>query len=76
MLEAQQGRKTPKEKRDPEREFTSALYRIASLRERPLRIPCDRVQGRDVIGGARFYGKSVTMTSLRQCLFFKGILTQ
>ena len=71
MLEAQQGRKTPKEKRDPEGEFTSALYRIGNDR---YGFPAIAFKAA-TIGGARFYGKSVTMTSLRQCLFFKGILT-
>lgn len=64
MLDEMQGRKTPKEPKDPEAEYEAAFYRLA-----------DGAPGFPVgafkdatIGGARFYGKQVTMTGLRQFL--------
>lgn len=68
MLDAMQGRKTPKQPKDPEAEFQAAFYRLE-----------DGTPGFPVlafkdatIGGARFYGKQVTMTALKQYLFFRG----
>lgn len=68
MLDAMQGRKTPKEPKDPEAEYEAAFYRLA-----------DGTPGFPVlafkdatVGGARFYGKQVTMTGLKQCIFFHG----
>lgn len=75
MLEREQGRKQVKENRDPRAEYEAAFYRI------------DKGDGKDhygfpvtafkaaTIGAARLYGKDVTMTQLRQCLFFHGIMT-
>jgi len=77
MLDAQQGRKKVKEIRDPQADYEASLYRIAA-----------QDGGHDLygfpvlafkaatIGGARFYDKSVTMTMLRQCMFFKGVVTK
>jgi len=76
MLEAQQGKKSVKQIRDPEAEYEAAFYRIA--RE-------DDVDGYGVpvtafkaatVGAARFYGKSVKMTELRQFVFMRGVLTK
>lgn len=76
MLDAQQGKKKVKEIRDPEADYQSSLYRI------------DKDDGTETfgfpvlgfkaatIGAARFYDKSVTMTSLRQCMFFRGVMTK
>jgi len=68
MLDDMQGRKTPKQPKDPAAEFEGAFYRFE-----------DGSNGFPVIafkaatiGAARFYGKEVTMTSLRQFLFFRG----
>ncbi len=68
MLDAMQGRKSPKEVKDPQAEYEAAAYRFA-----------DGGYGFPVIGfkqatvsAARFYGKDVSMTSLRQFMFFKG----
>lgn len=68
MLDAMQGRKTPKVPKDPAAEFDAAFYRLE-----------DGAPGFPVlafkdctIGGARFYGKDVTMTALRQYMFFRG----
>lgn len=68
MLDAMQGRKTPKEPKDPEAEYEAAFYRLS-----------DGTPGFPVlafkdatVGGARFYGKQVTMTALKQYIFFHG----
>lgn len=68
MLDAMQGRRTPKTAKDPEAEYEAAFYKFA-----------DGGSGFPVIGfkaatvsAARFYGKSVTMVGLRQTLFFSG----
>jgi hypothetical protein len=68
MLDAMQGRKTPKEVKDPTAEYEAAFYRLA-----------DGTPGFPVlafkdatVGGARFYGKQITMTALKQYLFFRG----
>lgn len=75
MLEAQQGKKAPKQIRDPQAEYEAAFYRI------------DREDGEDhygfpvtafkaaTVGAARFYS-SLKMTELRQFLFFRGELTK
>lgn len=68
MLDAMQGRKAPKQVKDPAAEFEAAFYRLE-----------DGTPGFPVlafkdatVGGARFYGKDVTMTALKQYLFFRG----
>lgn len=66
MLDAMQGRKSPKQPKDPQADYESAMY-----------LHDDGGYGFPVIafksatvGGARFYGKSVSMTALRQFIFF------
>ena len=68
MLDAQQGRKTPKVTRDTQADYEASLYRT------------DAGYGFPVIGfkaaivcAARFFGKDVSMVSLRQCLFMQGV---
>lgn len=68
MLDNMQGKKTPKVAKNPAAEFEGAFYKFE-----------DGSNGFPVIafkaatvGAARFYGKEVTMTSLRQYLFFRG----
>src|SRR5437016_5213814 len=70
MLDAMQGRKTPKTAKDPQAEYEAAAYRFE-----------DGGYGFPVIGfkqatvsAARFYGKDVPMTALRQFIFFRGDL--
>lgn len=77
MLEAQQGKKSPKEIRDPQAEYGAAFYRIADENNGPDRygFPVTAFKAATV-GAARFYGKDVKMTELRQFLFFHGILTK
>lgn len=68
MLDNMQGRKTPKEPKNPEAEYEAAFYRFE-----------DGGYGFPVIafklatvGAARFYGKNVTMTALKQFIFLRG----
>lgn len=67
MLDAMQGRRTPKSPKDPEEEYQSAFYRLADGEPGfPVLAFKDAT-----IGGARFYS-GVTMTELRQYMFFRG----
>lgn len=69
MLDAMQGRKSPKEVKDPDAEYESAFYR---LKDEGYGFPAGAFK-QATIGGARFYPRnSVTMTGLRQCMFFRG----
>ena len=70
MLDAQQGRKSPKLARDPEAEYEAAFYRTKDGYGFPM-IAFKAA----TVGAARFYGKDVRMTELRQFLFFKGVLS-
>ena len=70
MLDATQGRKTPKMAKDPEAEYLACFYRFT-----------DGGSGFPVIAfkaatvsAARFYGKEVSMVGLRQQIFFCGEL--
>lgn len=76
ILNRQQGRKSLKEVRDPQVEYLSSLYRIANEAGGDrYGFPVLAFKAA-TIGGGRFYGKSVTMTSLRQAMFFRGIVTK
>lgn len=71
MLDAQQGRKTPRQVRDPQAEYEAAFYRMAGDR---YGFPITAFKA-CTTGAARFYGKDVSMTSLRQFLWMHGELT-
>lgn len=76
MLEAMQGVKNPKEHKDPQAEYEAAFYRIAH-EDGPDTYGFPAIGFKNAtVGGARFYDKSVTMTDLRQSLFFKGVFTK
>lgn len=76
MLEAQQGVRKIKEHRNPEAEYEAAFYRIAREGE-PDTYGFPAVGFKAAtIGAARFYGKAIRMTEIRQFLFFKGIFTK
>lgn len=76
MLEAQQGKKSPKQIRDPQSEYEAAFYRIADeAGVDRYGFPVTAFKAATV-GAARFYGKDVKMTELRQFLFFHGLLTK
>jgi hypothetical protein len=67
MLDAMQGRKTPKTPKDPQAEYEAAFYR---LQDGSPGFPVLAFKDATV-GGARFYG-GVTMTELKQYMFFHG----
>jgi hypothetical protein len=67
MLDAMQGRKSPKEAKDPQVEYEAAFYRLA---DGSYGFPSIAFK-QSTVGGARFYSQ-VTMTALKQFLFFKG----
>lgn len=68
MLDTAQGHQTPKAPKDPDAEYQAAFYRLKDGRPGVPAVAFKLA----TIGAARFYGKAVTMTSLRQFLFFSG----
>jgi hypothetical protein len=68
MLDAMQSRKTPKQPKDPEAEYLAALYHC---KDGGYGFPAAAFK-QATVGGARFYGSSVTMTALRTSMFMKG----
>ncbi len=67
MLDAMQGRKSPKVAKDPAAEFEAAKYKFDDGGEG---IPVIAFKAA-AVGGARFY-HGVTMTQIKQFLFFRG----
>ncbi len=67
MLDSMQGRKLPKQNKDPQAEYEAAFYR---LKDGGYGFPSIGFKAA-TIGGARFYSK-ITMTALRQFMFFRG----
>jgi hypothetical protein len=74
MLDNMQGRKSPKEPKNPEAEYLAAFYRFNDANDKdengPFGFPVIAFKAATV-GGARFYDQ-VTMTGLRQMLFMRG----
>jgi hypothetical protein len=68
MLDAMQGKKSPKESKDPQAEYEAAFYRFE---DGGYGFPVVAFKAA-TIGAARFYDKSVTMTLLKQCMFLRG----
>lgn len=68
MLDAMQGRKTPKEPKNPDAEYEAAFYRLKD--PDGYGFPAIAFKAATV-GGARFYS-GVTMTALKQFMFFRG----
>lgn len=68
MLDNMQGRKSPKEAKDPEAEYEAAFYRLKDGRYGLPSVAFKKA----TIDAARFYGTGVTMVSLRQSMFFRG----
>ena len=76
MLEAQQGKKKVKEVRDPIAEYEAAFYRIHDEDGKDrYGFPVTAFKAATT-GAARFYDKSITMTALRQFMFFRGLMTK
>lgn len=71
MLDAQQGKKSPKQIRDPKAEFEAALYRTKDGYGFPV-----TAFKAATVGAARFYGRDVKMTELRQFIFMKGEISE
>lgn len=69
MLDATQGRKTVKQPKDPQAEYEAAFYRLKGDDGFGFPVTAFKLA---TVGAARFYDKSVTMTALRQCMFFRG----
>jgi hypothetical protein len=67
MLDAMQGRKSPKTAKDPQAEYEATLYRT---KDGGYGFPTVAFKAA-TIGGARFYAQ-ITMTALKQYLFFRG----
>ena len=68
MLDNMQGRKTAKQPKDPEADFKAAAYH---LDDGTYGFPTLAFKAATV-SAARFYGKAVSMTALRQFVFFEG----
>ncbi len=68
MLDNMQGRKSPKVAKDPKAEYEAAFYYTKSGEPGFPAIAFKAA----TVSASRFYGKSVTMTSLRQFCFFHG----
>lgn len=76
MLESMQGIKSPKKIRDPEADYESGFYRIETAKGEKQRYGFPALGFKAAtIGAARYYGKDVKMTELKQFLFFEGVLT-
>lgn len=69
MLDAMQGKKTPKQPKDPQADYEASLYRLT---DGSYGFPTIAFKAATV-GAARFYGKDVTLVGLRQTLFFRGL---
>ena len=67
MLDAMQGRKSPKENKDPQAEYEASFYR---LKDGTYGFPTIAFKAATV-GAARFYAQ-LTMTGLKQSMFFRG----
>lgn len=70
MLDKQQGKRTLKVNRDPKAEYEAAFYRTKDGYGFPV-----TAFKAATVSGARFYGKDVKMTELRQFIFMRGILS-
>jgi len=71
MLDTQQGRKKVKEIRDPQADYESAFYRTKD----GYGFPAVAFKA-CTVSAARFYGKDVSMASLRQLLYFRGSIAE
>src|SRR5262245_58851785 len=67
LLDKAQGRKTPRQPKDPEAEYQAAFYRFE---DGAYGIPAIAFKS-STVGGARFF-TGITMAALKQFLFFRG----
>ena len=68
MLANAQGKKSPRTPKDPKAEYEAAFYRLKSGEPG---FPALGFKAATV-GAARFFGKQITMTALKQFVFFSG----
>jgi hypothetical protein len=69
MLDNMTGRKSPKEHKNPEAEYEAAFYRLKD----PIGYGFPAIGFKAAtVSGCRFYGNKVTMTAMRQFIFFSG----
>ncbi|MFN2592333.1 MAG: hypothetical protein ABR532_05810 [Candidatus Dormibacteria bacterium] len=68
MLDAQQGKKAQKTVKDPEADFTASMYRFENGDHG---FPAVGFKSA-IVGGARFYDKSISMAALKRLLFVSG----
>jgi hypothetical protein len=68
MLDAMQGRKSPKAPKDPDAEYEAAFYRFT---DDSYGFPVVAFKAATV-EASRFYGKDVTKVGLRQFVFMRG----
>jgi hypothetical protein len=68
MLDAQQGRKNPKQPKDPIADYEGSMYRFPDGKHG---FPTLGFKAATVTGAGRTYGKSVKMTELRIALSFE-----
>lgn len=68
MLDAMQGRKTPKQAKDPEAEYQAAFYRHD---DEAYGFPVIAFKAASV-SACRFFGKAMPMTLARQCIFMNA----
>lgn len=71
MLDNMQGRKTPKTIRDPQADYEASFYR---LDDDSYGFPSAGFK-MATVSAARFYGKQINMTQLRQFIFFHGVMS-
>jgi len=71
MLDAMQGKKAPAVAKNPDAEYGDAFYRIDQKRSGFPAIGFKSA----IVSAARFYGKDVKMTELRQFIFVRGIMS-
>lgn len=68
MLDAMQGKRSPKQPKDPEAEYEAAFYR---LEDGGYGFPANAFK-LALVDASRFYGKDVTKVALRQFVFIFG----
>ena len=68
MLEIMQGKKKIKEIRDPEADYEASMHRTKSGGYGSPAVGFKQA----TVSAARFYGNNITMTALRQVMFFSG----
>ncbi|MEI7780333.1 MAG: hypothetical protein WCJ18_00235 [Planctomycetota bacterium] len=76
MLANMQGKKRPKENKDPQAEYLASMYRIANENgEDEYGFPAVGFKTA-MVDACRYYDKSCPMTLIRQCVFVRGIVTK